>query len=277
MKVFASSDIHFDHNPANQKVWELLHKKCLTQKPEVLIICGDLAESLSAFDQSLSLFKDLNCHKLFVPGNHDLWNRVDTKSNATQKLEVDLPKICNNNNWHYLPSNPLQIENWTFVGSPFWYDYSLMPKDHPFSVEDFQKKSYQGRTWQDSNFVRFTQFKDDFEVCKHFYNQLKSDLKLAKTKQIFCASHFPCHHEIFNFTGKNWPLEYFGAYMGSNRYQELLEQYKVSILLSGHVHRKFDETINDMRVILNPLGYLGEWKSNDPHSEIDFAIKQLII
>lgn len=277
MKVFASSDIHFDHNLANQQIWKLLYQKCLTEQPELLIICGDLAESLQDFNQALSLFKDLDCYKLFVPGNHDLWNRIDIHSNATVKYQVDLPDICANNNWHFLPSSPIQIKDWTFVGSPFWYDYSLMPKGHPFTIEDFQRKTYQSRTWQDLKYVDFTQFKNDFEVCKHFHQQLELDLQRVNTKKIFCASHFPCHHEIFNFTGNNWAREYFGAFMGSNSYQQILEDYSVSILFSGHVHRNFDQIINNMRVILSPVGYLSEWTAKSPQKQLNYALKQLEI
>lgn len=277
MKVFASSDIHFDHNIANQEIWSLIYDKCLQEPPDVLVICGDLAESLKHFDQALALFKDLNCHKLFVPGNHDLWNRIDLDRNASQKYNEDIPDLCLKNNWHFLPTNPIQIGEWTFVGSPFWYDYSLMPDGHPFTTEDFQRKSYKGRSWQDSKYVNFLEFKSDFDICKHFYHQLELDLKSVKTNKVFCASHFPCHHEIFNFTGENWAKEYFGAFMGSNSYQKLLEEHSVDILLSGHVHRTFDQTINDMRVILSPVGYLGEWPVKQAKEQISQTLKQLTI
>ncbi|PCJ21523.1 MAG: hypothetical protein COB02_02705 [Candidatus Cloacimonadota bacterium] len=277
MKVYFSSDIHFDHHIKNQELWYLLYEECKRDTPDVLIICGDLAESLKDFHLALSLFKDLNCPKLILPGNHDLWNRIDKTTNAWDKYKVHLPKISTQNNWHYLPTQPFILDNWIFVGSPLWYDYSLMPKNHPFTTNDFQKKQYKNKIWQDSKYIDFPNLKNDFEISKYFYQELESHLQLAQNKKIFCCSHFPSHHEIFNFTKKNWDKEYFGAFMGSNLYQKLLEKHKVSYFISGHVHRQFDQVINDIRVILNPVGYTAEWVTKKPEEQIKYAIKKVII
>ncbi|MCJ8347305.1 metallophosphoesterase [bacterium] len=279
MKVFVSSDIHFDHDPKNQELWALILEECKLDPPDIFIICGDLSESLESFHKALELFKDLDCHKFILPGNHDLWNRIDRNSNAWNKYDHELQEIAEANHWHYLPKRAFVCENWVFIGSPFWYDYSLMPDEHPFTVKDFQQKQYMGRVWQDRNYVNFPNFSDDFEICEYFYQRIKEDLIWAKKqkKRIFCCSHFPTHHEIFHFTGKNWAREYFGAFMGSNSYQKLLEEYQVSYLVSGHVHRQFDQEINGIRVILSPVGYVREWHFEDPAMQMIQSLKKLEI
>src|SRR5947209_5137274 len=48
---------------------------------DVVVLAGDLAETLVMFDQCLQFFRDkLTCPILVLPGNHDLWVRREPDS-----------------------------------------------------------------------------------------------------------------------------------------------------------------------------------------------------
>ena len=261
MKIYASSDIHVDSHDLNLRWWEKLHKYCLINPPEILIIAGDLAETIDGWDKALQLFKDCKFSRLIVPGNHDLWCRNEDLS-SEDKLNVMLPEICSNNQWIYLPKQTFKIDNWTFVGSPAWYDYSLMPSDHPFTLDDFISYQRGGRRWMDSLFCKWKEFqgpKRDFELTDYFYNKLDEQLKKVVTDNIFLVTHFPFYPEFLNFTGKNWDYEYFGAFMGSKKYRSLLDNYPIKQHICGHLHRFARTKVANCKAYLSPVGYVKEW------------------
>tara|TARA_Y100000589_G_scaffold129650_1_gene123300 strand:- start:3055 stop:3894 length:840 start_codon:yes stop_codon:yes gene_type:complete len=261
MKIYASSDIHIDSHEQNFRWWTELYKYCLANPPDILIIAGDLAETLNSWDKALQLFKECQFDCLIVPGNHDLWCRNENL-NSEDKLNLALPEICAKYGWIYLPDGSVKIDNWIFVGSPAWYDYSLMPADHPFTLDDFMSYQRDGRRWMDGIYCKWKQFQSpnrDFQLTDYFYNKLEKQLKEATTDNIFLVTHFPFYTEFLNFTGTNWNYEYFGAFMGSKKYRELLYKYPIKKHICGHLHRFARTKVADCDAYLSPVGYVKEW------------------
>ncbi len=271
MKIYASSDIHIDSHDLNLNWWQELHKYCLTNPPDILIIAGDLAETSNDWNKALKLFKYSNFNCLIVPGNHDLWCRHEDLT-SEDKLNEELPKICSENNWIYLPDNIFKIDNWTFVGSPAWYDYSLMPPDHPFTRDDFIKYERAGRRWMDSIHCKWEKFKGpdrDFELTDYFYEKLEKQLMEITADQIFMVTHFPFYPEFLNFTFQNWDFEYFGAFMGSLKYRNLLHRFPIKHHICGHLHRFAQTEVANCTAYLSPVGYVKEWSSMNVNERLD--------
>ena len=263
MKIYASSDIHVDSHSLNLEWWEALHHYCSTKPPDVLIIAGDLAETIAGWDKALKLFKNSDFDCLIVPGNHDLWCRNEDL-NSEYKLDEELPKICLQNHWIYLPNHSYKLDTWTFVGSPAWYDYSLMPPNHPFTKNDFIKYERAGRRWMDGINCKWKKFKGpdrDYELTDYFYKKLEAQLKQITTKNIFLVTHFPFYPEFLNFTCQNWDYEYFGAFMGSTKYRRLLHSFPIKHHICGHLHRFAQTKVADCKAYLSPVGYIKEWES----------------
>lgn len=265
MKIYATSDIHVDSHYLNLRWWEELYQYCSKKPPDILIIAGDLAETISGWNEALKLFKDSNFQCLIVPGNHDLWCRQEELT-SEDKLNEELPKVCLKNNWIYLPSNVYQLNNWSFVGSPAWYDYSLMPSNHPFTKNDFIKYERAGRRWMDGINCKWKDFNGpdrDFELTNYFYNKLETQLMRTNTDNVFLVTHFPFYPEFLNFTCKNWDHEYFGAFMGSTKYRNLLNKYPIKHHICGHLHRFAKTKVVNCNAYLSPVGYISEWGSID--------------
>ena len=90
MKIAYTADLHQPITP----LWQIeqLVKNVSDFKPEIVILGGDIGESLQDFEKCLRHFrKSLNCPLLVIPGNHDLWVR---RFNDSKKLWFEeLPQI----------------------------------------------------------------------------------------------------------------------------------------------------------------------------------------
>jgi predicted phosphohydrolase len=281
IKIYGLSDVHIDSHPKNQELWHLLYQFCMESPPDLLLVAGDLAETERGWANALELFKKTSFQKAILPGNHDLWCRDSTEPNSLKKYHESLPRISLDQGWGYLPSQPLKIQDLGIVGSCCWYDYSLMPSDHPFCKADFLKRQRRGRQWMDGVFCRWPDFDpmdQDPLITDYFYFELEKNLKLISEKgcdKIFLVTHFPFYQDLLSFTGNNWDFEYFGAFMGSKKYLKLLEQFPIRYHLCGHLHSKAQFLWNQTQVYLSPVGTLKEWGCIDPKSRLDSILLQL--
>ena len=64
-----------------------------------------------------------------------------------------------------------------------------------------------------------------------------------------------------NFTYRNWDFEYFGAFMGSVKYRNLLDRFSIKHHVCGHLHRFAETKVSDCNAYLSPVGYVTEWES----------------
>jgi len=280
MKLWLISDVHLDSHPFNFELWKLLAQRAVLEEPDVLVVAGDVCESIQVLNEGLSEFSSVNALKIYIPGNHDLWCRLEPECDSLKKLEVVLPEAVQRAGWYWLPNNPLVIDNYYIVGSPAWYDYSLMPKGHPFQTEDFVQKKRGNRQWMDGVWCKFPQVAPetvDFWLRDRFYLDLHKDLSQCPAdKKILLFTHFPFYRELLNFTHKDWDFEYFGAFMGSSYYRSLLKEFSIYLHGCGHLHRFCDFISEEKtRVVMAPVGYIKEWGSDTATQRLDKVLTRL--
>jgi|SRR5215212_1304431 len=70
MRVFAVSDLHIDYEANARWVAEL---STADYQDDVLILAGDVTDTLRLLDWCLATLAKRFRKVLFVPGNHDLW------------------------------------------------------------------------------------------------------------------------------------------------------------------------------------------------------------
>ena len=173
---------------------------CQENPPDILLICGDLAETLTGWQRALELFQNVEITKIIVPGNHDLWCRSEQEPDSYAKYRHYLGKVCRDNDWHYLPKNPWLKNNIGIVGSCCWYDYSLLPLKHPFDLKELNMKAKGGLRWMDAVACRWSSFArepSDCEITDLFFKDLEEDLqKISKDCDfIILATHFPFYRD----------------------------------------------------------------------------------
>lgn len=74
MRVFVISDLHVDYEPNAQWVRDL---SLADYRHDVLIVAGDVSDRLDRLQDCLETLARRFRQVLFVPGNHDLWVRLD--------------------------------------------------------------------------------------------------------------------------------------------------------------------------------------------------------
>src|SRR6187549_2349136 len=85
MRVFAVSDVHIDYDVNARWVAGL---SAVDYQHDVLILAGDVTDTLSLLDWCLGMLARKFKKVLFVPGNHDLWViRESNRKNSLQKFE----------------------------------------------------------------------------------------------------------------------------------------------------------------------------------------------
>jgi len=229
-------------------------------EPDVFIMAGDISSDLSDVEDVLSRFDSLSCHRLFVPGNHDIWVAPMPGESSRTKYERDLPEACRRSGFHFLPGRPIVIRGVGFAGSIGWYDYSLRDTslDSQISIDTYRRKRFRGRMWMDARFARWGA--TDEQVTEEVVAQLARDLDELKSAgvPIVAVVHHVPFEELVARTGK-LEFDFFGAYMGSRAFGDVLrERPGVKLAICGHTHFEQDVEIDGIRALASPLGYENE-------------------
>lgn len=277
MKIIYTSDLHVDISENNNKIIDYLVDYVIENKPDIFIIAGDLANTSNEIDKSLYRFKSINCRKVFIPGNHDLW--IESKSklkdgfDSSYKYEIELPTICSNNDFIYPVKEPFIFENMAIIGTVGWYDYSLRDKrlDTKYHISDYDIGEFGNMYWSDFNSsiwlvdrknsdwkIRKKKMKNH-EIFQKVFNQFNEVYyKLPSSiNNIILVMHTAPHQNCI--IRKEQP-DPFDAYEGSDKYLEFIEKNITDrnvLLVCGHKHKKLDIKINSqIRILRAPFGYL---------------------
>ena len=270
MKIGIIADLHIDinYNKGSDVLRELI-KVVNKDHLAYLIRAGDISDN---DETTLEIREKLNYNSsayiLFVPGNHDLWN----KKHPTKKPEEIYRKLqCNPGN---LCLNPYSInEEWVIIGDIGWYDYSF--GSDRFTEEDYIKGRYRGRVWKDTLFVPWN--KEAKQIHQYFCKKIKKQIQSNKNKNIILVTHF-VPHEYFLVPEERDSWVFFNAYLGSPDYARLALDYNVKYSIFGHIHHKVNQSIKGTEFIGNSLGYVNQWNTpEDTYSEINKSLVTLKI
>jgi predicted phosphohydrolase len=277
MKIVYCSDLHVDITQNNLKLIPEIYDYLIENKPDVFVIAGDLANSCSDINNALTLFKELEMIKIFIPGNHDLWieskNQLKKDNDSFDKYTHLLSEICKNNNFFYPIFDPLIINDIAFIGTVGWYDYSIRDKrlDELYNFKDYDNGVFGMSYWGDVKYSIWLEDKNNSnwklrdkkysnkKIFDYIFNLFKQTFyKIPKSiKNIYIISHMAPFQECIIPKDKPDP---FDAYEGSIEFGNFIkEQNKKIIIICGHRHKKIDLKINkNIRVLRAPFGYLEE-------------------
>lgn len=119
MRIFALSDVHADFEPNARWLKNLsLHD----YQADVLILAGDVADSLALLEWSLGLLVRRFKTVLFVPGNHELWTRRDhPRIDSFEKFEHVRARVHQSG----ASMGAFRTSQVAIVPLLGWYDYSF--------------------------------------------------------------------------------------------------------------------------------------------------------
>ncbi len=290
VKIGYTSDLHVDYSAENRELVSRLAEAADKAKPDVLIIGGDIAASPTDFEWALGCFAELKCRKLVVAGNHDIWIESKTDilngKDSGAKYRLILPQVASDSGFEFLHKEPVVIDGIGFAGCMGWFDYSFRnPKfdetatlaqyqagrwQHPSNGKNFLWNDMQYVWWlkdlsaKISGFSRSDLCLSDDEIAKEMAQALSRQLdKLAEdeVRQVVVVTHFVPNRGLLEYRD-TIPHDYFNAYHGSAKIEGVIrENTKVSHVLYGHSHVAKDATIDGVRYLSRPVGYLGNGRA----------------
>lgn len=272
VRIGVISDLHVDLNRSGgrDEVIPALIRAARSETLAAFLIPGDVAGDYRVTLEAVSRIEEragIPCY--FTAGNHDLWNEHHSGLSAWEAYEaLRRHPSC-------LANGPRRLENgWVLVGDAGWYDYSFGAE--AFTREDFERKSYKGRTWQDSIYAQWD--RSTLEVHAWFLDKLERDLRGAGSSPVVLATHMvpitefcvPVPHEMW---------DYFNAFLGSRGLGDLIRRSAaIRYACCGHVHYRKEAVKGAVRYICSCLGYRTEWElPDDTDAEVGKALRVLTL
>lgn len=235
MRVFAVSDIHIDYEANADWVANLSVSE---YQDDVLILAGDVTDTLRKLDWCLTTLVKRFRKVLFVPGNHDLWViRDGPHKSSLQKFDEVAAAVESSG----ASMQTFRVEGLTIVPLLTWYDYSFgQPNDELRSV------------WMDYRACRWPSGYTEKDVTAHF--SALNDTAIPAGGKVITYSHFlprldvmpayiPCINRML------YPV------LGSTQLDGQLRALQSSLHVYGHSHVNRHVTIDGVTYINNAFGY----------------------
>ena len=273
----AFSDIHIDINSARKSHnFEIELIEYLSNLDgDILIFTGDIAGQTKKVFDFLEITSSLNFEtKLFVPGNHDLWVNQNSEDLSKVKYYEIFPEICERLSWHYLPNDPLIIDNTVFLGTTGWYDYSSRNRiwDNQYNLSDYAKKKHplSNMELSDRHYIRFGS--DDIDIANQFNQDLVNDFEYvhqrispSEINNYVILSHVVPFEKFIVYRGI-FKYDYFTAFFGNFNLGQVIRDNTgrntcYSFFGQTHIpnHKLIDNRIEAYCV---PIGYPREYGRN---------------
>lgn len=247
VRLAVTADLHWGHSPRGVAATRRLIDHLRRHPPEVLILAGDIGTG-TLFADCLAQFDDLSCHKLLVPGNHDVWVKFEADHDSLFLYEHDLPRQSADHGFHYLDHGPfiLKEADVAVVGSMNWYDYSWSLERlralHPTELERLRTKRFSRGRHNDANFVRWSL--DDVGFTARLVAAFERQLlgALEQVGRVIVVTHHPPLHGLA-FPHEEEPTELdallWDAFCGNRAMEELLRRHaeRIAFAFCGHTHR----------------------------------------
>lgn len=265
MKVAFLSDIHLEEN-TSYPVLEELAALLSEHQAETLILAGDISSGIYETKQAVRQLKERSGIPVFyVPGNHDMWEDKKSEKDIENRRMQETPTSAWERFRQYQTDPDCLINGWKQLGKHYaavgeigWYDYSFASPR--FSKAELDQMQYSGRVWQDS--IRNDWTKDNLGRCEASLQFLEQQMREVQSLgfRILVVTHMLPIREFTVQDGREiW--EYFNAFLGTEKLEELYRRFPVDYAICGHVHYRKTLRKNRITYLCPCLNYEREWLS----------------
>ena len=267
MRILITADLHY--RPTQREVFVAFADWVQAQQPDCLVIAGDIGHPLRLFRRALQLFSSLECPKLVLAGNHDLYRgEVDSRTlweqtlpDATREegfiwLEDEVIRLPLGDAQKFDFSEEVELldeysqisgfsaetgflgRHLAIVGTMGWYDYSSRAPH--LDLDDAALRAMKRLVNHDADYIDWPW--SDVAMARYlgrrFAGRLRGASDDAAVNQVLVVTHVP----IFEQAVPNHPESEFWsllrASMGNFTLGELVRRMpKVTHVVSGHIHR----------------------------------------
>lgn len=236
MRVFALSDVHVDFDANAQWVESLSREE---YRQDVLILAGDVSDSLPRLQRCLEAFAERFARVFFVPGNHDLWVvRDQLPGNSLDKFDrvQAMARNCG------ATVDAEIVDGVAIVPLLGWYDGS-------FGQPGPELKGI----WMDFHACRWPQGWTTAEVADHFMG-LDPEPPQGPRAVTISFSHFMPRLDLMpGFIPPSRRQIY--PVLGSRRLDERIRGIGADIHVYGHSHLNRDVVIDGIHYVNNAFAY----------------------
>jgi 3',5'-cyclic AMP phosphodiesterase CpdA len=258
VEVAFTSDLHVDANPAAAAI---LAEALAARPADVFVLCGDVTHDLDALHETLARLSASAPHRLFVPGNHELW--CDEGESSEDRYVRAIPALCRAAGWVPLHAETFLRSDVAFVGETGWYDYSFRNPafDDRIGPEQYRAKRWGRLVWMDGVYCRWP-WPGDADVLAYMVGRLRRKLREAPAARVVAVTHFLPFRELVTVR-RRLPWDYLNAFMGAEALgRALVEDGRVVRALAGHTHVAGRARIGGLDAEVSPVGYPRERKED---------------
>lgn len=254
MRIFALSDIHADFEPNAR--W-LRNLSFHDYRADVLILAGDVTDSLPLLEWSLGLLARRFQQVLFVPGNHELWTLRDSPRTGSFEKFERIREIVRNSG---ASMETFRTDRLSIVPLHSWYDFSFgAPSNELLDL------------WMDFRACTWPQGYEAPEITRRFLALNETALEDAAHRPhaddhtLISFSHFLPRSDLVPQRG-TLKLD-LSPVLGCALLDQQLRQLRSTIHVYGHSHVNRRIEIDAVTYVNNAFGY--------PH-ESAIAAKRLV-
>lgn len=280
MRLFVWSDLHVDYVENFRLLRQLSRQEYCR---DALLVAGDLSSDHGKVMQALDCLRERFAEVAFVPGNHDLWVTLKSRSNSLEKLH-QLRAACLE---HGIRTSPFSIKTpgqvVRIVPLFSWY---VKPEEGDGSL--YLPKAGEDPTlamWADNRRIRWPPFGNDESPASHLL-ALNDSGDSGHEGLVVTFSHFLPRVELvfhdwerFRRDGKSSGIDphpefNFTRVAGCRQLDDRIRGLGSGIHVYGHQHRNRDRVINGVRYVSHSLGYPGEWQAREtnPHGPLPLEL-----
>ena len=256
MKIDYISDIHID-------TWQDDLSWLSTRNSTKLIIAGDIADSIKDVEYGLRKISPLYEKIYYIDGNHEYENCRFAYEDQKQNLR----ELCDYlDNVHFLPDNPVIIDNIGIVGCCGWWTFDFAGAD-PHECSKWLAE--ESANWSEYQNIGFS---IDQDLIKYFFKKLSTTDYITlrehinqiynNVNKIIVVTHTPCHtgNTTDAYPGSG---NIKGLYGNSMMMNIALSFNKIKYWINGHCHDQTYVKENGIEFINNPRGRPWDFSRKD--------------
>ncbi|MBT5913417.1 MAG: metallophosphoesterase [Rhodospirillaceae bacterium] len=274
MQLLAISDLHLSQTSNKEALI-----KMADHRDDWLIIGGDTSEKPELHEFAFKELSKRFGRLIWVPGNHDLWT-FDSKSKYAKRgvekynMLVEIARsfgvITPEDPFLEWPEKSGNDAESLFIAPLFLlYDYSFRPK----SVDRNNVKNWVREVHaecSDEILLDPKPYKSREEWCWERCDMSTEKLSnIPETCKTILINHWPLRLDLINLPR----VPRFTPWCGTHLTHDWHNKFRANVVISGHLHTRRTDFIDDCRFEEVSLGYRRQW---DLNYGIDYYLRTII-
>ncbi len=178
------------YTPGRHDMLSRMAERMMKERPDVLILAGNLGVGATHFADALTLFDGADCQRLLIAGNQDLWCPVD-RIQSDELWASHLPAAADQHGFHWLEGGNIILDEIGFCGTLAWYDYSGRDAELGYSAEQYEE--LKGLVSEDARFIQWHYTDRQFSamLAAAFADRLHTLVHRGDVTDVVVVTFFP--------------------------------------------------------------------------------------